>query len=260
MLDSFSTDSHFIGMISAHEPMWNTSSCKTSINDMASIKTQLKSYMQTKGRSDFKVWNYIDNISDLKDMSGYTSADIERVMDVAVTWQHCFGGAEGTCPGAKTKIINDRALINNAGLDGKVELVYLFQTFAMGSGYTMPTLIDMQTWDCQFIGTNALDGFMYYTWGAWYDTDLANHSELWPEMNRVYDSCIKVAPATSTPTATPQVKPGDANGDNKVDEADYTVWLSHFGTASLGISNGDFNNDGIIDGIDYAIWLTNYGK
>ena len=124
MLDSFSTDPHFIGMISAHEPMWNTSTCKTSISDMASIKTQLKNYMQTKGRTDFKVWNYIDNVSDLKNMSGFTSTDIERVMDVAVTWQHCFGGAEGTCSNAKNKIIADRALINNAGFDGKVELVY----------------------------------------------------------------------------------------------------------------------------------------
>jgi hypothetical protein len=105
MLDSFAIDPHFIGMISAHEPMWNTSTCKTSINDMASIKTQLKNYMQIKGRTDFKVWNYIDNVSDLRDMPGFINADIERVMDVAVTWQHCFGGAEGTCSGAKNKII-----------------------------------------------------------------------------------------------------------------------------------------------------------
>jgi hypothetical protein len=190
MLDSFATDPHFIGMISAHEPMWNTSTCKTSISDMASIKTQLKNYMRTKGRTDFKVWNYIDNVSDLKNMPGFVSADIERVMDVAVTWQHCFGGAEGTCSNAKNKIVADRALINNAGLDGKVELVYLFQTFATSGGYSMPTLADMQAWDCQFIATNALDGFMYYTWGAWYSTDLINHPELWPEMNRVYNSCI----------------------------------------------------------------------
>ena len=92
----------------------------------------------------------------------------------------------------QNQIITDRAFINNAGFEGKVELVFLFQTFGMGSGsgYTMPTLSDMQTWDCQFIGTNALDGFMYYTWGAWYTTDLSKHPELWPEMNRVNDSCI----------------------------------------------------------------------
>ena len=191
MLDSFSSDPHFVGLVSSHEPMWNVSTCKTSIPDLVAIKSQLKSYMTSKGRADFRVWAYIDNITDLANMSGYVPQDIQDVMDVAVTWQHCFGGAEGSCAAAKNKIIADRALINKAGLDGKVDLVYLFQTFGMssGSGYTMPTLSDMQTWDCQFISTNALDGFMYYTWGAWYATDLLHHPELWPEMNRVYDSC-----------------------------------------------------------------------
>jgi hypothetical protein len=207
LLDSFASDSHFIGMVSSHEPMWNVSTCKTSISDLIAIKSQLKNYMSAKGRADFKVWSYIDNVTDLANMSGYVPQNIQDVMDVAVTWQHCFGGAEGSCSGAKNKIIADRALINKAGLDGKVDLVYLFQTFGMGSGsgYSMPTLSDMQTWDCQFISTNALDGFMYYTWGAWYTTDLINHPELWPEMNRVYDSCINGG--TSTPTPAPSATP-----------------------------------------------------
>jgi hypothetical protein len=192
MLDSFASDPHFLGMVSSHEPRWNVSTCKTSIPDLAAIKSQLKSYMAAKGRPDFKVWSYMGNITNLSKMSGYVPQNIQDVMDVAVTWQHCFGGAEGSCPYAKNQIITDRAFIKNAGFEGKVELVFLFQTFGMGSGsgYTMPTLSDMQTWDCQFIGTNALDGFMYYTWGAWYTTDLSNHPELWPEMNRVNDSCI----------------------------------------------------------------------
>ncbi len=235
MLDSFTTDPHFIGMISAHEPMWNTSTCKTSISDMTSIKTQLKNYMQTKGRTDFKVWNYIDNVSDLKNMPGFVSADIERVMDVAVTWQHCFGGAEGTCTGAKNKIIADRALIDNAGLNGKVDLVYLFQTFATGGGYSMPTLTDMQTWDCQFIATNALDGFMYYTWGAWYSTDLSDHPELWPEMNRVYDSCVNQAPDTSAPAVLSSVR--DNVNPTSAISVDFIVTFSESVT---GVTADDF--------------------
>ncbi len=266
MLDFFASDPHFIGMVSSHEPSSAVSTgCNSTIADMTAIKSQLKTYMQSKGRADFKVWNYIDNITNLMSMSGYTPADIERVMDVAVTWQHCFGTAEGTCPAAKNKIIADRNYINQAGLDGKVDLVYLFQTFGYTNyGYTMPTLADMQAWDCQFVATNALDGFMYYTWGAWYDTDLANHPELWPEMDRVYNSCvntISVAPTpSSSPVVVPAVKPGDANGDNKVDEADYAVWFSHFGMTSSGVSNGDFSGDGVVDGIDYAIWISNYNS
>ena len=63
---------------------------------------------------------------------------------------------------------------------------------------------------------------------------------------------------TSTPTPTP--KPGDANGDNLVNEADYTIWLSHYGQAISGITNADFNGDGHVDGIDYTIWLNNYNS
>jgi len=56
-------------------------------------------------------------------------------------------------------------------------------------------------------------------------------------------------------------KPGDANGDNKVDGLDYITWLNHYGeTTSKGPSEGDFNNSGFVDGIDYVIWLNNYNK
>jgi hypothetical protein len=105
-------------------------------------------------------------------------------MDVAVTWQHCFGGAEGSCPGAQQKIMNDRAAINSAGLDGTVDLVYLFQTFAMSSGYRMPTYQEMYDWSRTFLGTDALDGFMWYTWGAcWYSSDLYCPAATHPNQN-----------------------------------------------------------------------------
>ena len=66
--------------------------------------------------------------------------------------------------------------------------------------------------------------------------------------------------ASPTLTPTPTSKPGDANGDNLVNETDFTIWLSHFGQAISGITNADFNGDGRVDGIDYVIWLNNYGK
>jgi len=282
LLDAIGGNPHVIGIVNAHEPMW---SCIIKISDMATSKTQLKNYIYSKfGRTDFKVWNYVDNITDLANgkITDYTGpADAGKIMDVAVTWQHCFGGAEGTCPQAQQKILNDRAFIKNAGLEGKVELVYLFQTFAQGSGYRMPTLAEMQQWDCTFINTGALDGFMWYTWGAcWYTSDLycpaATHPNqgLWPEMNRVYNACINVGPtpppppptpppSTPTPTVTPTpgAKRGDANGDGKVDEADYSIWLQNYGLASGGmVSKGDFDQNGKVDGIDYVIWLLSYGS
>lgn len=66
---------------------------------------------------------------------------------------------------------------------------------------------------------------------------------------------------TSAPTPTSTIKPGDADGNGTVDEADYGIWHSHFGlTMTAGTSVGDFNVDGRVDGIDYTIWLNNYGK
>lgn len=56
------------------------------------------------------------------------------------------------------------------------------------------------------------------------------------------------------------LKPGDANGDSKVDGLDYVAWLSHYNQSYTGASNGDFNNSGKVDGLDYVVWLNNYGK
>jgi murein DD-endopeptidase MepM/ murein hydrolase activator NlpD len=65
---------------------------------------------------------------------------------------------------------------------------------------------------------------------------------------------------SATPTPTLTIKQGDANGDGKVDETDYGIWLSHFATTVTGgASVGDFDGNGIVDGVDYSIWLKNYG-
>jgi hypothetical protein len=63
---------------------------------------------------------------------------------------------------------------------------------------------------------------------------------------------------SNTPTGTP--KPGDANGDLKVDGRDYVVWLNNYGQNISGITNGNFNGDAVVDGRDYVVWLNNYEK
>ena len=66
---------------------------------------------------------------------------------------------------------------------------------------------------------------------------------------------------TPTPSPTPTGKPGDANGDNKVDGVDYVIWLNHYNqTITGGATVGDFNTSGIVDGVDYVVWLNNFGK
>ena len=67
-------------------------------------------------------------------------------------------------------------------------------------------------------------------------------------------------PISSTKTPTPPAgKPGDANGDGKVDGSDYLVWVFNYGQNVSGPSKGDFNSDGKADGQDYLIWVQNYG-
>jgi len=240
-----------VGIVSSHEPMWNQGSCKTKIADLAAIKTQLRAYVN---RSDFKVWSYIDNISDMPNITDFSSyADAEKIMDVAAIWQHCFGGAEGSCPGAKNKIINDRKLINDAGLNGKVDLVFLMQTFAQDSGYRMPTYDELLTESRNFLDTGALDGFIYYTWGAcWYDTDLGcpsvtnpANSALWPVMDILY----------STPTQAPIQ--GDVNGDHHVTIDDFLLVSAQFG--NLPNSNLDLDGNGKINAADLSIILAYFG-
>jgi hypothetical protein len=201
LLDAIGGNPSVIGIVNAHEPFW---SCLMTIQEMADIRTQLKNYVKNKFGRDIQVWNYVDNIAE----NHISGPDIARIMDVAVIWQHCFGGAEGTCDQAEKKIMDDRNAIKNAGLNGKVELVYLFQTFAMSGGYRMPTATEMYDWGCRFLKTGVLDGFMYYSWGAcWYSRDLwcpaPTHParELWPIMNRVYDECAGGAP--NTPPSPP---------------------------------------------------------
>lgn len=64
----------------------------------------------------------------------------------------------------------------------------------------------------------------------------------------------------STPTPTPIVIIGDANGDLHVNELDYSVFKNNYGIhGTQGASIGDFNSDGMVNGFDYMLWLTHYG-
>lgn len=65
-------------------------------------------------------------------------------------------------------------------------------------------------------------------------------------------------PPTNTPPIAPVPPPGDANEDFRVDEADFTIWHTHYKQSVTDKhTSGDFNNDGVSDGIDYTIWLAN---
>lgn len=64
----------------------------------------------------------------------------------------------------------------------------------------------------------------------------------------------------STDWSSVVFQPGDANGDGKVDSADFDILAGNFGqTTGLSWSQGDFNGDGIVNALDFNTIATNYG-
>lgn len=272
LLDVASQYSNFIGIINGHESFWTCTNM--TFNEMAGLKTQLKEYAASKGRN-IKVWNYINGLYSESGSPAFPASQISRIMDVAITWKHCAGGAEGPCTGsgsALNMINSDRARLTAANLDGTVEYVFVMQTFTASGGYpTKFSLSQLQDYSCQFLNTNALDGFGFYTWDAGWWPDLHEWTDLQPAVPYIYNNCTNHGAVASpnpspTPAVTPTIssaptaKPGDANGDSKIDGIDYVIWLNHFGQNVSGANLGDFNASGKVDGVDYVIWINNYGK
>jgi hypothetical protein len=53
----------------------------------------------------------------------------------------------------------------------------------------------------------------------------------------------------------PALAPGDFNADGNVDELDYTLWKSKFGSTTHLAADGNMN--GVIDAGDYSVWRDN---
>jgi len=193
LLDVASQYPNFIGIINGHESFWTCTNM--TFNEMAGLKDQLTAYALSRGRT-IKVWNYING---LYDSSMLPDNQIARIMDVALIWKHCAGNAEGYCDygnnSALAQILSDRARLINAGLDGKIELVYIIQTFSTSGGYaTKFTVSQLANYSCEFMNTNGLDGFGFYTWDAGWWSDLHSWTDLQPAIPYIHDTCIRSAP------------------------------------------------------------------
>ncbi|MCA9187431.1 MAG: trypsin-like serine protease [Pirellulaceae bacterium] len=55
-------------------------------------------------------------------------------------------------------------------------------------------------------------------------------------------------------------RPGDANGDFRVDDADLAVLLRNQARSNLNWNQGDFNGDGVINAVDLSIWTDNRAR
>jgi hypothetical protein len=192
LLDVASQYPNFIGIINGHEPLWTCTNM--TFDEMAGLKDQLKAYALTKGRT-IKIWTYIDS---LYDESMLPASQIPRIMDVAVIWKHCAGDTTDRCAGSDStlaRIKDSRARLTELGLGGKVELVFLTQTFTSDSPYNVKfTLPQLENTSCEFLQTSALDGFGFYTWDAGWWPDLHSWPDLQPAMLYIRDHCAHRAP------------------------------------------------------------------
>lgn len=93
-----------------------------------------------------------------------------------------------------------------------------------------------------------------------YTGQLVSRYQSTSNVTLVVDAPVLIKWVLPQPGNTPIVKPGDANGDGRVDGIDYVVWYNHYNQSVSGASSGDFNNSGRVDGVDYVIWLNNYGR
>jgi hypothetical protein len=72
-----------------------------------------------------------------------------------------------------------------------------------------------------------------------------------------YPADVQLATVNTGPQ--PVAVPGDANGDGKVDFADFTVMSNHYGNVTAkGAADGDFTGDGRVDFADFTVLSNNY--
>lgn len=81
--------------------------------------------------------------------------------------------------------------------------------------------------------------------------------KIYPTSGYTSTQIIPTPAPTSTASTAPN-KPGDLDGNNKVDIFDYNILLTNFGKTGSGIQ-GDIDNSGKVDIFDYNLLLTNFG-
>ncbi len=78
--------------------------------------------------------------------------------------------------------------------------------------------------------------------------------------NENVSSIVTVSVDNITDPIPPTAKPGDTNGDGKVDRTDLRILLTNYGTTVTPYTKGDLNGDGQVDRTDLRILLVNYGR
>jgi hypothetical protein len=79
----------------------------------------------------------------------------------------------------------------------------------------------------------------------------------WNNGNNIANSPTNYAGVTGS--VLPPAIPGDFDGDNDVDGADFVAWQTNFPKQTGGtLATGDADHDGDVDGADFVVWQTNF--
>ncbi len=172
-------------------------------------------------------------------------------------------------PAIATNILSELYVLghghpNNPSCKSMLDVCFVKQN--SNGSWTNPTLFIAHP------GSDSLDASVSVKWGVagWNAPETiefvffsANNgsyqnTDLW------YGRLASVVSSSPSPAISPSpspstTKPGDVDGNNKVDIFDYNILLTNFGKTGIGIA-GDVDLNGKVDIFDYNILLTNFGK
>jgi hypothetical protein len=144
-----------LAVVMSHEPFYNNGDPFTA-SEMKMLYSALKNEAP-----HVQLFVYMNDMA-YYDKRPNTKIE-DGIMDIAGTWLHCFGGAEGTVEESLQAIDDDYALIQEKGLN--MQLFFAIQTFGIdGTEYRMPMAAEMLDFGTRALEKNKLDGVFWYPW------------------------------------------------------------------------------------------------
>jgi hypothetical protein len=107
---------------------------------------------------------------------------------------------------------------------------------------------------------NSFQVMTYSSQAGTFDTVNAVNLANGQRLNPVYGASALSLTVVAGAAVSALVLPGDFNGDDRVDTADYVVYRKTLGQHLSPFTVADGNGSGIVDSGDYDIWKANFGK
>ncbi len=145
-----------LAIVMSHEPFYNNGSDPFTSAELKMLYSDIKTVAP-----HVKLFVYMNDMAYYDKRVGTKIED--GIMDIAGTYRHTFGGAEGSWEDSFKQIDDDRALIDSKGLN--MQLFFSLQTFGIsGTKYQMPTAAEMLEFGTTILEKDKLDGISFYPW------------------------------------------------------------------------------------------------